>query len=178
MGNYNQIMNLILINGPSGIGKSTISARLAAEMPNTIVIDIDELRRSIPNYKENRKESLRLSYEHAKEKIIEQLISGGSVIVDKAILDSAILDSYIEEGRRHGAEVHEFFLFTDKQSLQQRADERGYKPGSLLTRERVGEMWEEANKLRQERTGAMVIDTTSLDLEETLEEIKNSIVAN
>ncbi|HVW82354.1 MAG TPA: AAA family ATPase [Candidatus Paceibacterota bacterium] len=168
-------MKLILINGPAGIGKSAVSARLHAELPQSILIDVDELRRSIPEYRERRKESLLLSYEKAREAAAEHLQKGETVIVDKGISFSETLDSFIEIGRRLGAEVCEILLFAAKETLQKRADARGYKPGSLLTRERVGELWDQFDRLRQERPTAVFIDTTNLTAEETYEHVKRAI---
>jgi predicted kinase len=165
-------MKLIILNGPSGIGKSTVSSRLASEMSNTVVIDVDELRRAIPNYRENRKESQHLAYARAKEEIATHLANGDNVIVDKGIFQSDVLDAFIEEGQKCGADVFEFLLSADKATVQQRADDRGYRPGSLLTQERVGELWEQADKLRLERSNAIVIDTTRLSTEETLEKVR------
>lgn len=169
-------MKLIILNGPSGIGKSTIAARLAAELPDTVVIDVDELRRSIPNYRENREESLRLAYDRTAAEIRKHLTDGHNVIVDKAILSSDTLDHFIDVGRRLGAETYEFMLFADKSTTQQRADDRGYRPGSLLTRERVGEMWNEADRLRDQRQNAVLIDTTNLTADGVLGEIKTALI--
>jgi predicted kinase len=164
---------LIILNGPTGIGKSTIAARLQAEMPDSAVVDIDEIRRSIPDYRENRQESLALAYKQAGEIIEESLAKGLDVIIDKTITGADILDSYRAIASKHGAEVLEFILFADKDTLQKRADERGYRPGSLLTRERVGEMWEKLDTLRAERPHAIVIDTASLDADSTLAKIRS-----
>lgn len=168
-------MKLIILNGPSGVGKSTVAARLCSQIPASVLIDIDELRRTIPDYREKREESLRLAHELAVNTIGNSLGGGHSVIVDKAISDSGTLDSFIELGKKHGAEVYEFILFTDKETLQRRADARGYRPGSLLTRERVGEMWEEANSLREQRPNAIVIDTTFLSIDETFSNIETIV---
>jgi predicted kinase len=165
-------MKLIILNGPSGIGKSTIAAKLVHEIPQSVVIDIDELRRSIPNYKERRQESLLLSYEKAAELIEIYLKSDKTVIIDKTISYSDTLDSFITLGNKYNAEVYEFLLFADKATTQARADERGYKPGSLLTPEKVGELWDRTNAIRMERTNATVIDTKDKDVHETINEIK------
>ena len=168
-------MKLILLNGPAGVGKSTISARLHTEMPNSILIDVDELRRSIPNYKEQRKESLLLAYQQTAEAIDTYLKKGKHVIIDKAISYSDTLDSFIEIAKKYGAEVYEIFLYADKKTVQKRADERGYIPGSLLTRERVGELWDMADALRNERPNAIVIDRTEFPPEETVKKILSFI---
>ncbi len=172
-------MKLIIINGPSGIGKSTLAVQLHQEIPSSFLVDIDELRRTIiPDYRERREESLRLSEVRAAEIIEEQLKSGHDVIIDKAILNEEVLESFVQLGNSLDAQVFEFFLFTDKETLQKRADDRGYKPGGLLTRERVGELWEKANALKEKRSDAIIIDTTNTGREEVFnrvtQELENS----
>ena len=168
-------MKLIILNGPSGVGKSTISALLHADMSNSILIDVDEVRRSIPDYKENRQESLMQSYEKTASMIDEAFKIEQNVIIDKTITYSDTLDLFISVAKKHNAEVYEFLLFADKATIQARADERGYRPGSLLTPERVGELWEKIDALRKERSSALVIDTKDKDIQETLSEIKETL---
>jgi GrpB-like predicted nucleotidyltransferase (UPF0157 family)/predicted kinase len=168
-------MKLIILNGPSGVGKSTIAARLHQDIPSSLLIDIDELRRAIPGYPEKRQETLLLSYEYAADAIEDGLKAGNDVIVDKAISYSDTLDSFIERGKQCGADVYEFLLFADKQTVQKRADERGYRPGGLLTPEKVGELWEKSDVLRTERTNAYVVDTTHLSLEEVFSHIREIV---
>ncbi len=160
---------LIILNGPPGVGKSTIAARLHKDISNSILLDIDEIRRSIPNYKEQRKESLILAYQEAMRTIEDCLAKDQTVIIDKVVSDSDTLDSFVEAGNKQGVVINEILLFADKESVQKRADERGYKPGSLLTRERVGDMWDQVSVLRRSRNNAVVMDTTHLNLEEVYE---------
>ena len=169
-------VKLIILNGPSGVGKSTIAARLHQEMPSSVLIDIDALRREVmPNFREHREESLKLAYEHAGSTIGEYLKGGHDVIVDKAILDTHVVASFVAVGRKNGAEIHEFILFANKETVQKRADDRGYKPGGLLTHERVGELWEQANALRLQRPQAVVIDTSHLTLDEVFEDVRRNV---
>lgn len=166
-------MKLVILNGPPGVGKSTIAARLQKELTSSVVIDIDELRRTtMPDYRERREESLRLSYELAANVIEDNLKNGHDVIIDKAVSHSDTLDLFIEVGKKNGAEVYEFLLFADKATVQKRADERGYRPRSLLTSECVGESWEKADVLRQKRTQAIVIDTEHKDIGQVFDSIR------
>jgi len=144
-------------------------------MPGSALIDIDELRRSIPGYREQRKESSLLSYQKAKEAIEAHLRDGQSVIVDKAVSHADTLDSFVDAGQRLDAEVYEILLIADKGVVQERADARGYRPGSLLNRERVGELWEQLDALKKERAEAVVIDTSNINLDQVYEKVRSVI---
>ncbi len=168
-------MKLIILNGPSGIGKSTVAKRLHADMPDSTLIDVDELRRSIPDYKTHRQESSMLSYQKAGVLIEESFKAKKSVILDKTISYSDTIDSFVAIAKKFDVKVYEFILFADKEILQKRADERGYLPGSLLTRNRVGELWEKSDALRKERKNAIVIDTGQMTVDELYKYIESEL---
>jgi predicted kinase len=159
-------MKPVILNGPTGVGKSTLAARLHEQISTSILIHIDELRRTIPNYREKRKESLELAYQMAASAMEQHFRNGNDVIIDKTIADAEVLDRFIDIARKYNVEVYEFLLFAEKDVLQKRADDRGYIPGGLLTPEKVKGHWESANRLSLERANAIVIDTTSLSPEE------------
>lgn len=168
-------MKLIILNGPPGVGKSTIAPQIERVLSSPVIIDVDELRRQIPDYKENRAESLRLAYEQTETAIRDNLRTGHDVVIDKAVSFSNVLDAFVRAGKDCGAEVHEFLLFADKAVIQARADARGYRPGSLLTRERVGEMWEAFNQLRLGRPETTLIRTDAIDPETTLKRVRDAL---
>ena len=167
-------MRLIILNGPSGVGKSTTALKLQKEIPLSHLVEVDELRRSLPGYPERREETHRLAYERTAEIIENELTSGHDVIIDKCITDSAILDWFAEIARKQGAREYEFLLFTDKATLRKRADERGYKVVGLLNPEKVDELWEKIDSLRKERLGAILIDATKV--EEVFEKVRSKII--
>ena len=158
-------MNLIILNGPAGVGKSTIASKIQSYMPEIEVISIDNLRRTMPNYRNNRQESLRLSYAYAEDYMKKYFNSGKTVIIDKCITQSEILDRFIDIADKYGAKALEFILFAEKEIVKQRSKYRGFTPGSLLTPEKVEELWEKTNSLKTQRPKAIVIDTANLSPE-------------
>jgi predicted kinase len=170
-------MKLILLNGPSGVGKSTLAERLHQELSLSLRIEIDAWRSFISGYREHRKESLELATKHALNALETHLKAGHDVIVDKAILD---MDEVIEKmrslGAKYGAEVHEIVLMAEKGEVLRRAGERGYRPGGLLTPERVAERWEWGNELSKRRATATVIDTTHLSPDEVYSAVRAEVL--
>jgi predicted kinase len=168
-------MKLIILNGSPGTGKSTIAEKLHAGMPMSLLVELDAWRRFISGYRENRKESLNLSFQHALSAIEVSLNAGHDAIVNRVILDSKTLDTLHELGKRCGAEVYEFMFFADKETIIQRVTERGYTPGGLLTPGKTEELWERSDKFKNERMNAVLIDTRALDLDEVYKKVKEVI---
>jgi predicted kinase len=169
-------MKLIILNGPSGIGKSTTALELQKQLPLSLLIDIDAQRRYIEGYKEHREESAKLSYKHAIALSRAHLGFGYSVIVEKTALWA---DWFLEELEKsaddYGAEFFEFILTAKKDILLFRATERGFTEGNSLTLAKVEEMWEESEKLPARRPKAVVIDTSEMAPEEALRKVKKGI---
>lgn len=154
-----------------------MAERLHKELPLSLRIEIDTWRSFISGYREHRKESLDLSTRHALRAIETHLAAGHDVIVDKAILDK---DEVIEEmrslGEKYGAQVHEIVLIAEKEVVLKRADDRGYRPGGLLTPEKAAERWEWGKRLSERRAVATVIDTTHLNADEVYERVRAEVL--
>lgn len=72
---------LLLLNGPPGIGKSTVARRLTDTRPLSLALDIDWLRRSLGGWMERPKESGVLARELAVAVATKHLQSGHPVVV-------------------------------------------------------------------------------------------------
>ena len=169
-------MKLVILNGPSGVGKSTLAERLHRDMPLSVLIEVDAWRRFISGYREHKDESLALAYRFSLAAVKAALGGGASVIVDKAVLDDeSFLDSLHALGKEHDAGVHEFLLIAPKETLLQRAEERGLAPESLLTREKVAELGEKAHEFKQSRSQATVIDTEELSPDAVYDKVREAV---
>ena len=169
-------MKLIILNGPSGAGKSTLAERLHKDMPLSVLIEIDAWRRFISGYREHTEESLALAYHFSLAAAEACLKAGTSVIIDKAVLEEGtFLDSLHALGRECGADVYEFLLVAEKETLLKRADERGLAPESLLTREKIIELGEKAHQFKNGRSQAVVIDTEELSPDTVYDRVKEEI---
>ncbi len=166
-------MKLIILNGSPAAGKSTLAEKLHKDFPLSLLADVDEWRRLISGWRENREKSLKLSYIFMVAAVDAYLKTGHDVIVDKAIVShDTVIDSLIKSGKEDGAEVYEFILTADKDIISDRAEKRGFHENGLLTPEKVVELWEKTQRLIADRGNAVIIDTSSITAEEVYEKVK------
>ncbi len=154
------------MNGPTGIGKSTVAQKIHQTQPLSFLVDIDALRRYISGYRENKVESKQLSLLVSESIVETYLKSGHDVIIDKVFIDVEIVERFIELGKKYNANVLEFVLNASRELVIKRAEERGYRENSLLTPEKVVEFWEEIQEYIKKRPQAIVVDIETLNQEE------------
>ena len=172
----NTKMKLILINGPTGVGKSTIAQKIHQGLPLSFLLDIDAQRRYISGYREHRGESLDLVIKLSLAMVENYLQSKHDVVIDKVLTDVEVAERFLELGRKYNATVFEFVLNVDKETLMARAEERGYKEGGMLTPEKVPEFWERIQNYIKEKPQAIIVNTKNLNIEETFEYIQGKIL--
>ena len=161
-------MRLIIINGPSGVGKSTIAERISHALPLSLLLDIDAQRRFISGYRELRKESYDLVFNFCLAAVDAHLRAGHDVIIEKIIRnDDSKLTELERIGQQHGAQVYELILNARKETVLRRAHERGFQEGGSLTPEKAAQFWEEVQSLIPRRSNVHVIDTDQQTLEDT-----------
>ena len=170
-------MKLIFLNGPSGVGKTTLANALHEDFLYSLLISIDTWRSFIQGYRSDRQKSLDLTIKYALAATEIHLQAGLDVIIDKAILGTnEVIDQFRSLGEKYKAEITEIILMAEKETVLKRAELRGYKQGGLLTPERAAERWEQANTMSQERENAVIIKTDGLTSEEVYEVVKQKIL--
>jgi len=155
-------MKLIIINGPCGVGKSSLAKRLHDDRPLSFLLDVDAQARFISHYREFREERWEMTLAITKAILHAMFKLGRTVIVDKMTYVSSVLDAYYDIAQQYDIEVHEITLWADKETVLSRANARGYHEGGLLTPERVCDFWHCIEELLKERDVSEVINTTSL----------------
>ncbi len=164
-------MKLILINGPCGVGKSTVSLRLHADMPLSFLLEVDAQRRFISHYREYAEESRTMNLAIAKAIVKSCLESNRDVIVDKMTFGQSILNFYYEAAKTYSADVFEIILWAPKEVVMKRANERGWVEGGLLTPEKCEIFWEKMNVLKENRPQAHVINTENMPEDEVYAQV-------
>ena len=159
-------MKLVIINGPTGVGKSTVAKLLHQEMPMSFLLDVDEQRRHLSHYRDHREESGKLCHAVGQAIVRTCFAHGRDVIIEKLILKDEILDAYRAIADENRATNHEYILWAPKQLVLDRAHARGWRPDGLLTPEKCELFWDRMDAFKGTRRQAKILDITTMDPEQ------------
>jgi predicted kinase len=88
------VPRLIHLNGPPGIGKSTLAKRYGDEHPGTLVLDIDELRAMVGGWRDDFRGAGAAIRTAALAMVTAYLRSGGDVVVPQLVARPDQLDRF------------------------------------------------------------------------------------
>lgn len=159
---------LIIINGPCGIGKSTTAKNLHESLPLSYLIDVDEIGRKISHYREfEERREIREAVAFATVDAVLKL--GRTAIVEKMIYSKEVLNTYRKIAKENNAPVHEIILWAPKEIVMQRAHDRGWREGGLLTPEKCELFWHKIDGMKDLREHATIIDISDMNEKGVLE---------
>lgn len=118
------MVDLIVLNGPPGVGKSTIAARYTADNPLALNLDIDLLRRQLGGWTERPTEAGLLARRLAIVMAAEHLRAGRSVIVPQYLGRSQFLDELADAASAAGARFVEVVLMAAPEISRARFEAR------------------------------------------------------
>ena len=172
-------MKLILINGTSGVGKTTLAKKVSDVLPMSFLLDLDEQRKFISHWDEHILESGIFSFDIALGIAEACLKSGRDFVSGKAMMDKVIdgrdknvLDMFIDIGKKHGAEIFEIMLFADKDTVLDRAISRGFDSKPRLTPQKAEEYWEQMQEFQKKRIDSIPVNTTNLSSDEVFNKVR------
>lgn len=165
---------LILLNGPPGVGKSTVARRYTAEHPLAFCMDIDAVRRLLGRWQELPQESGALARRMAVAMAAEHLHGGHDVIVPQYLGRVAFIEELERLSARVGSSFHEVVLMDVRDQAIVRFHARAKDPElSSHHREAValttggdvelGEMYDRLVALLEQRPRALVVRTEAGD---------------
>ena len=175
--------NLILLNGPLGIGKSTLAKMYSERNPLVLNIDIDLIRAHLGQWREYRVESAKLSRRMAVETGRVSIKAGHDVVVAQILSRAEDMEVFEKLARDTRANLYEMLLYAPKEVAVQRFIERGqaggfekgYSPGGLIDRSGglgyIKRRYDEMMALANSRPQTIRINSISGDPEDTYAEM-------
>lgn len=120
---------LIILNGPLGIGKSTLAKRYADDNALTLMLDIDNVWAMISHWREEKDISAPLSKHMALEMARINLHAGHDVIIPQILQTTELADSFEQLAKNCDAQYYEVLLTVDKDEAIKRFIQRGKNQG-------------------------------------------------
>jgi predicted kinase len=174
--NVVDVPRLILLNGPPGIGKSSLALRYLADHPLAFCMDIDGVRRLLGRWQELPQESGKLARAMAVAMITEHLGRGYDVVVPQYLGRPAFIERLERAASDTGSTFHEAVLMDTRENAVVRFHARA-DDGGLTTHHReaaamtaggdgeLGEMYDRLAALLDNRPRAHVLWTTAGDVD-------------
>ena len=112
--------SLLLLNGPPGIGKSSVGQRLCSGRPLSLCLDIDMLRRSLGQWMDHQERSGELARGLALAATERHLSGGYDVVVPQFLGRLTFVERLEELAHDVGAPFHHVVLMDEERSASSR----------------------------------------------------------
>ena len=128
----NNTPGLILLNGPLGIGKSTLAKMYSERHPLVLNLDVDLIRGSLGQWREHRVESAKLAWAMTCQMGRVALTAGSDAIIAHTIRRPEHFRCLEELAAETGAKLYEILLLAPKDESIRRFITRGQASGYEL----------------------------------------------
>ncbi len=131
---------LIILNGPLGIGKSTLAKRYAEEHSLTLNLDIDNIWAMLSDWRQEKDTSAPIAKDMAVEMARINLQAGNDVVVPQILQTAEIADRFQNLAHECNASYYEILLYAEKADAIKRFIKRGqsqghpsgFRPGGII----------------------------------------------
>lgn len=176
---------LVLLNGPPGIGKSTVAARYADDHPGTLNLDIDTLHVLVGGWRQLGGRVHDLLRPLALAMAAEHLSGGRDVIVPQFVADPVQARRFERVAADGHAQFREVVLMTDRADALARFDARP-DDGQWARHNRqivagmggavaLGAMHEQLLNYVSERSEAVRVPSRAGDVDGTYRDVEGAI---
>ena len=178
---------LIILNGPCGIGKSTLAKRYGKDHPLTLQLDIDDVWAMLSHWREEKEGSAPLAKRIGLEMARINLTAGNDVVIPQIIQEAELAQSFMELATSCNAHYIEILLTVEKEEAIRRFIKRGqedglptgFRPGGILEtgggEKKLAEMYDNMMTAISDRQDIVKIEPILDDVEATYGEIVKSL---
>jgi hypothetical protein len=167
------------LNGPPGIGKSTLSALYAEKNPGTLNLDVDFLHLLVGGWQDEETDTWQVVWPLVRAMAATHLDGGHDVVLPQYFATIEEITTFEELARERGAGFREVVLLDDRQGSIERFDRRaqgnddpwirhhhrlvGLRGGPVL----LGTMYDDLLEVVRLRPGAVVVPSVVGAVQET-----------
>ncbi|HEX6341167.1 AAA family ATPase [Umezawaea sp.] len=115
---------LVHLNGPPGIGKSTLSALLADREPGTLNLDVDLVHRLVGGWRDEETDTWPAVWSLVRAMAATHLGGGHDVVLPQYHARLHEIAAFEDLAREHGADFREVVLLDGREASAERFDRR------------------------------------------------------
>ena len=159
---------LVHLNGPPGIGKSTLSALFADRNPGTLNLDVDALHRLVGGWQQEETDTWPLVWSLVRAMAATHLDGRRDVVVPQYHGRLDEIAALEDLARMHGADFHEIVLLDDQEAAIERFNRRANDSDDPWIRHH--------HRLLELSGGTAVLETMYADLIEVVGQRPGTVV--
>jgi predicted kinase len=173
------VVRLIHLNGPPGIGKSTLAALYVDRHPGTLHLDVDGLHRLIGGWEDEETDTWPVVFALVRAMAAAHLDGGRDVVLPHFFGRIEEITSFEEFVRAHGADFVEVVLLDDREAAVERFNHRArdsVDPWILHHHRLIGlgggsvvleTMYDRLVEVVRQRPGAVVVPSAAGEVQAT-----------
>ncbi|MEV4346998.1 AAA family ATPase [Actinoplanes sp. NPDC049596] len=160
------------LNGPPGIGKSTLSALLADRVPGTLNLDADKVHQLVGGWRDETVDTWPIAWSVVRAMAATHLDGGRDVVMPQYLARTERIDTFEQLAHEHGASFREVVLLDERAPAIERFHRRARDSDDPWIRHHhlradPGEMYDKLTAAVRLRPAAVVVPSRARAVRET-----------